>query len=138
MTRITPAEGFDEGRLLELAALAESASSHPISKSLQKAYGQELDRSRVGQVEERSGAGVVAEVDGKSVAAGNDKLMNQLGVAFQESENPVLWYTSRWTASMPDRSSLPTASSPVRRRPLPSSGAPVYAGWSCSPATIAR
>ena len=88
MTRITPAEGFEEGRLLELAALAESASSHPISKSLQKAYGQELDRSRVGQVEERSGAGVVAEVDGKSVAAGNDKLMNQLGVAFQESDEP--------------------------------------------------
>ena len=51
VTRITPAEGFEEGRLLELAALAESASSHPISKSLQKAYGQELDRSRVGQVE---------------------------------------------------------------------------------------
>lgn len=88
VTRITPAEGFEEGRLLELAALAESASSHPISKSLQKAYGQELDRSRVGQVEERSGAGVVAEVDGKSVAAGNDKLMNQLGVAFQESDEP--------------------------------------------------
>ena len=88
VTRITPTEGFEEGRLLELAALAESASSHPISKSLQKAYGQELDRSRVGQVEERSGAGVVAEVDGKSVAAGNDKLMNQLGVAFQESDEP--------------------------------------------------
>ena len=88
VTRITPAEGFEEGRLLELAALAESASSHPISKSLQKASGQELDRSRVGQVEERSGAGVVAEVDGKSVAAGNDKLMNQLGVAFQESDEP--------------------------------------------------
>lgn len=88
VTRITPAEGFEEGRLLELAALAESASSHPISKSLQKAYGQELDRSRVGQVEERSGAGVVTEVDGKSVAAGNDKLMNQLGVAFQESDEP--------------------------------------------------
>ena len=88
VTRITPAEGFEEGRLLELATLAESASSHPISKSLQKAYGQELDRSRVGQVEERSGAGVVAEVDGKSVAAGNDKLMNQLGVAFQESNEP--------------------------------------------------
>ena len=79
---------MDQDRLLEYAALAESASSHPISKSLQKAYGQELDRSRVGQVEERSGAGVVAEVDGKSVAAGNDKLMNQLGVAFQESDEP--------------------------------------------------
>ena len=88
VTRITPAEGFDEARLLELAALAESASSHPISKSLQKAHGQELDRSRVGQVEERSGAGVVAQVDGMSVAAGNDKLMNQLGVAFLESHEP--------------------------------------------------
>ena len=78
----------EEPQLLELAALAESASSHPISKSLQKAYGKELDRTRVGQVEERSGAGVVAEVDGRSVAAGNDKLMNQLGVAFLESDEP--------------------------------------------------
>ena len=88
VTRITPAGGFEEPHLLELAALAESASSHPISKSLQKAYGKELDRTRVGQVEERSGAGVVAEVDGRSVAAGNDKLMNQLGVAFLESDEP--------------------------------------------------
>ncbi len=88
VTRITPAGGFEEPQLLELAALAESASSHPISKSLQKAYGKELDRTRVGQVEERSGAGVVAEVDGRSVAAGNDKLMNQLGVAFLESDEP--------------------------------------------------
>ena len=88
VTRITPAGGFEEPQLLELAALAESASSHPISKSLQKAYGKELDRTRVAQVEERSGAGVVAEVDGRSVAAGNDKLMNQLGVAFLESDEP--------------------------------------------------
>ena len=88
VTRITPAGDFEEPQLLELAALAESASSHPISKSLQKAYGKELDRTRVGQVEERSGAGVVAEVDGRSVAAGNDKLMNQLGVAFLESDEP--------------------------------------------------
>ena len=88
VTRITPAGGFEEPQLLELAALAESASSHPISKSLQKAYGKELDRTRVGQVEERSGAGVVAEVDGRSVAAGNDKLMNQLGIAFLESDEP--------------------------------------------------
>ena len=88
VTRITPAGGFEEPQLLELAALAESASSHPISKSLQKAYGKDLDRTRVGQVEERSGAGVVAEVDGRSVAAGNDKLMNQLGVAFLESDEP--------------------------------------------------
>ena len=88
VTRITPAGGFEEPQLLELAALAESASSHPISKSLQKAYGKELDRTRVGQVEERSGAGVVAEVDNRSVAAGNDKLMNQLGIAFLESDEP--------------------------------------------------
>ena len=88
VTRITPAGGFEEPQLLELAALAESASSHPISKSLQKAYGKELDRTRVAQVEERSGAGVVAEVAGRSVAAGNDKLMNQLGVAFLESDEP--------------------------------------------------
>ena len=88
VTRITPAGGFEEPQLLELAALAESASSHPISKSLQKAYGKELDRTRVAQVEERSGAGVVAEVDGRSVAAGNDKLMNQLGIAFLESDEP--------------------------------------------------
>ena len=88
VTRITPAGGFEEPQLLELAALAESASSHPISKSLQKAYGKELDRTRVAQVEERSGAGVVAEVDGRSVVAGNDKLMNQLGIAFLESDEP--------------------------------------------------
>ncbi len=69
-------------KLVELAALAESASSHPISKSLQRAYGKELDRSRVSQVEEISGGGVIATVDGVKVAAGNDKLMERLGVAY--------------------------------------------------------
>ena len=72
---------MEERKLLEYAALAESASSHPISKSLQKAYGKELDRSRVTEVQEISGHGVLAKVDGISVAAGNDKLMARLGIA---------------------------------------------------------
>ena len=71
-------------KLLEYAALAECASSHPISKSLQKACGVELDRSRVTDIEERGGRGVVAIVDGHSVAAGNGKLMDELGVKWQE------------------------------------------------------
>ena len=72
---------MEERKLLEYAALAESASSHPISKSLQKAYGKGLDRSRVTEVQEISGHGVLAKVDGISVAAGNDKLMARLGIA---------------------------------------------------------
>ena len=75
---------MDERKLVEYAALAESASSHPISKSLQKACGVELDRSRVTDIEERSGRGVVATVDGHSVAAGNGKLMDELGVKWQD------------------------------------------------------
>ena len=71
---------IDEAKLIEYAALAESASSHPISKSLQKAYGAELDRSRVHNIQEISGHGVTAEVDGHTVAAGNDKLMAKLGI----------------------------------------------------------
>ena len=71
-------------QLLEYAALAECASSHPISKSLQRACGGELDRSRVTGIEERSGRGVVATVDGRSVAAGNGRLMDELGVPWQE------------------------------------------------------
>ena len=70
-----------EETLIEYAALAESASSHPIAQSLQRAYGKELDRSRVSQVQEISGNGVIATVDGRVVAAGNDKLMKRLGVA---------------------------------------------------------
>ena len=65
---------------LEYAALAEIASSHPISKSLQKAYGKELDRSRVSQIQEVSGKGIIAIVDGKQVVAGNEKLLLQLGI----------------------------------------------------------
>lgn len=68
-------------KLIEYAALAESASSHPISRSLQRAYGHEPDRSRVSDIQEFSGSGVVARVDGKTVAAGNDKLMNRLHIA---------------------------------------------------------
>ena len=67
-------------RLLEYAALAESASSHPISKSLQRAYGKEIDRSRVTDIQEISGNGVTARVDGVAVAAGNEKLMDRLGI----------------------------------------------------------
>ena len=69
---------------MEYAALAESASSHPISKSLQRAYGKEIDRSRVADIREISGNGVIARVDGMEVAAGNDKLMDYLGVTYIE------------------------------------------------------
>ena len=75
---------MSEEKLLEYAALAECSSSHPISKSLQKAYGKEIDRNRVTDIEEISGNGVVAKVDGVSVAAGNAKLMDRLGISYQE------------------------------------------------------
>jgi Cd2+/Zn2+-exporting ATPase len=75
---------MEEARLLEYAALAESASSHPISKSLQKAYGKAIDRSRVTDIEEISGNGVIAKVDGIPVAAGNAKLMERLGIPYKE------------------------------------------------------
>ena len=71
-------------KLVEFAALAESASSHPISKSLQKAYGREIDRSRVSDIHETGGEGVTALVDGRRVAAGNGKLMERLGVNYIE------------------------------------------------------
>ena len=71
---------MDRAQLLEYAALAESASSHPISKSLQRAYGKEIDRSRVTDIQEISGNGVMAKVDGVNVAAGNAKLMDRFGV----------------------------------------------------------
>lgn len=73
-----------EEKLLEYAALAESASSHPISKSLQRAYGKPIDRDRVTEIEEISGNGVTAKVDGIPVAAGNGKLMKQLGIEYKE------------------------------------------------------
>ena len=73
-----------EEKLIELAALAECASSHPISKSLQKAYGKAIDRSRVTDIQESSGHGVTAVVDGHTVAAGNSKLMVQLGIPYHD------------------------------------------------------
>lgn len=73
---------LEDQKLLELAALAESASSHPISKSLQRAYGKPVDRSRVSDIQEISGNGVIAKVDGMEVAAGNDKLMKRLNIDF--------------------------------------------------------
>ena len=72
--------------LIEYAALAESASSHPISRSLQRAYGQELDRSRVADVQEISGSGVIAKVDGKEVAAGNARLMERLNIPYSDCD----------------------------------------------------
>lgn len=73
---------MEDAKLLEYAALAECSSSHPISKSLQRAYGKEIDRSRVTDVEEISGHGLIAKVDGIEVAAGNKKLMKQLGISY--------------------------------------------------------
>ncbi|MEE1392840.1 MAG: heavy metal translocating P-type ATPase [Negativibacillus sp.] len=75
---------IERDKLIEYAALAESASSHPISKSLQRAYGKEIDRSRVSNIQEISGNGVVATVDGITVAAGNDKLMKHLNVEYRD------------------------------------------------------
>ena len=75
---------IENEKLLEYAALAESASSHPISKSLQRAYGKEIDRTRVSDIQEISGNGVTAKVDGIEVAAGNDKLMKHLNIPYQD------------------------------------------------------
>lgn len=79
---------IDTERLLEYAALAECASSHPISKSLQKAYGKPLDRSRVAEIEEIGGNGVTARVDDVAVAAGSDRLMERLGIDFVPCHHP--------------------------------------------------
>ena len=84
VTSVRPA-GMTEAELLEYAALAESCSGHPISKSLQKAYGKSADQNRIGEVEEISGNGVKAVIGGKEVAVGNDKLMKKLGVSYEES-----------------------------------------------------
>ena len=75
---------IDNEKLLEYAALAESASSHPISRSLQRAYGKEIDRTRVSDIQEISGNGVTAKVDSVKVAAGNDKLMKHLNIPYQD------------------------------------------------------
>lgn len=79
-------KSMPEEQLLEYAALAECSSSHPISKSLQKAYGKSIDRTRVTDIEEISGNGVTAKVDGVSVAAGNRKLMDKLGITCEECQ----------------------------------------------------
>ena len=84
VTSVRPA-GMTEAELLEYAALAESYSGHPISKSLQKAYGKSADQNCIGEVEEISGNGVKAVIGGKEVAVGNDKLMKKLGVSYEES-----------------------------------------------------
>ena len=84
VTAIHP-EGVSQQELLELAALAESYSDHPISRSLKEAWGKALDTARVGQVEELTGRGVRAQVDGKEVWAGNGKLMEEIGLAYRPS-----------------------------------------------------
>ena len=75
---------MEEELLLEYAALAECSSNHPISKSLQRAYGKEIDRSRVSNIEEISGEGVLVQIDGRPVAAGNAKLMKRLGIDYHD------------------------------------------------------
>lgn len=75
---------MDKSKLLEYAALAESSSSHPISKSLQRAYGKEIDRNRVSDIQEISGNGILARVDGIPVAVGNSKLMKKMGISYTD------------------------------------------------------
>ncbi len=75
---------IENEKLLEYAALAESASSHPISKSLQRAYGKDINRTRVSDIQEISGNGVTAKVDGMEIAAGNDKLMKHLNIPYRD------------------------------------------------------
>ena len=92
---------LEDQKLLEYAALAESASSHPISKSLRRAYGQEPDRSRVTDVQEISGKGVLAQVDGIPVAAGSAKLMEYLGIPYVSCHQAGTIVHMAWTASTP-------------------------------------
>ena len=75
---------LEDKKILEYASLAECASAHPISRSLQDAYGNRIDRNRVSDIEEISGQGITATIDGKSVAVGNDKLMNKLGISYED------------------------------------------------------
>ena len=77
-----------EEELVELAALAESGSVHPISRSLRQAYGQQIARNRISNIQEISGSGVIATVDGKEVAAGNARLMNHLGLQYPDAQRP--------------------------------------------------
>lgn len=88
VNRIETSGNISEEELLELAALAESYSSHPISKSIRAAYNQKIDKSKVGKVNEISGNGVLALIDGKRVAVGNTKLMKTLGVEISECTEP--------------------------------------------------
>lgn len=88
VTEMTPAPGWDAGDLLELAALAEAYSNHPISRSLRDACAHPLDLGRVGESEELAGGGVITWVDGKQVAAGNARLMNHVHTAFTENSRP--------------------------------------------------
>lgn len=85
VTEVSPADGMTKEKLLEYAAYAESYSNHPISKSLKEAYGQEIQKTKVADVEEIGGHGVTASVEGVKVAAGNAKLMKKLGLSYEEN-----------------------------------------------------
>lgn len=89
-------------QLLEYAAIAESSSSHPIGKSLQSAYGKEIDRKRISNIQEISGKGITATIDGRSIAAGNEKLMKQLGLAVCQCNTAGTIVHLPLTANMPD------------------------------------
>ena len=95
-------------KVLEYAALAECASSHPISKSLQRAYGGEIDRHRVTDVQEISGNGITAKVDGTDVAVGNSKLMDRLGIAWHDCHSVGTIIHLPSAVSTPATSSSPT------------------------------
>ena len=88
VTQVCPVQKAEDKELLRYAAYAESYSTHPISKSLKEAYGREIDRSLIGNVEEISGHGVIAVVEGKSVAAGNARLMEKLGLKAETPDQP--------------------------------------------------
>ncbi len=122
---------MDEAQLLEYAALAECASSHPISKSLQKAYGKEIDRSRVTDIEELSGYGITATVDGHAVAAGNSKLMNKLGVEYHDCHSTGTIIHMAVDGQYAGILSFPTSSSRTRRKQSSSSSARVSRRPSC-------
>ena len=112
---------LEEAELLEYAALAECASSHPISKSLQKAYGKEIDRSRVSDIEEISGHGITAVVDGHSVAAGNAKLMKKLGIEAVECHSVGTIIHMAIDGQYAGHTSSPMCRSRTQRKPSPRS-----------------
>ena len=116
VTEIHPEGGMSEADLLEKAALVESYSNHPISKSLKEAYGKEIDNNRVTNAKEISGHGVSAVVDGHEVAAGNVKLMKQMNIQARFLHRLEQRYMLSWMESMQDIFSYQMLSSQMQRR----------------------